>query len=115
KLVTWSVAAGLGASGEGTGSFDAGLTAVARHEQPALVAMLDAPRCLHEAIALRRLRDLLPALGARKQCIVLVGPAFHLPVEIERDAGHVSLPLPGPSDLAHLSHHLSDGAHATPV
>ena len=41
--------------------------------------MLDAHRRLDDAIALRRLRDLLPTLGERKQCIVLVGPAFDLP------------------------------------
>ena len=64
--------------------------------------MLDAHRWLDDAIALRRLRDLLPALGARKQCIVLVGPLFHLPVEIEREAGRVALPLPSAAELAHL-------------
>jgi MoxR-like ATPase len=114
KLVTWSVAAGLAPNGEGAGSFDAGLAALARYEQPALFAMLDAHRWLDDAIALRRLRDLLPALGARKQCIVLVGPAFHLPVEIERDAGHVALPLPGPSELAHLFHRVLEGGETHP-
>jgi hypothetical protein len=64
--------------------------------------MLDAHRWLDDAIALRRLRDLLPSLGARKQCIVLVGPVFHLPVEIERDAGRVVLALPNAAELAHL-------------
>ena len=48
--------------------------AIARCEEPALFAMLDAHRWLDDAIALRRLRDLLPSLGARKQCVVLVGP-----------------------------------------
>src|SRR5262249_35953339 len=102
RCVSWTVAAGLAESGEGTGSFDAGLEAVERFEEPAVFAMLDAHRWLDDAIALRRLRDLLPTLGARKQCIVLVGPVFHLPVEIERDVGRVSLPLPGAAELAHL-------------
>jgi AAA+ superfamily predicted ATPase len=114
KLVTWSVAAGLAGTDDGAGSFDAGLAAVGRREEPALFAMLDAHRWLDDAIALRRLRDLLPALGPRKQCIVLVGPAFHLPVEIERDAGHVSLPLPGPSELAHLFQRVLEGGDAQP-
>ncbi len=104
KLVTWTVAAGLAGSGDGSGSLDAGLAAIARCEEPALFAMLDAHRWLDDAIALRRLRDLLANLGARKQCVVLVGPVFHLPIEIERDAGHVALPLPGAAELAHLFH-----------
>jgi AAA+ superfamily predicted ATPase len=102
RLFTWTVAAGLAGSGDGANSFDAGLAAIARCAEPALFAMLDAHRWLDDPIALRRLRDLLPELGARKQCIVLVGPVFHLPVEIERDAGHVALPLPGAAEIAHL-------------
>jgi ATPase family associated with various cellular activities (AAA) len=102
KLVTWTVAAGFIGAGDGAGSFDAGLAAIARCEEPALFAMLDAHRWLDDAIALRRLRDLLPSLGARKQCVVLVGPVFHLPVEIERDAGRVTLALPNAAELAHL-------------
>jgi hypothetical protein len=101
-LISWTVAAGLAGSGDGSGSFDAGLAAIARCETPALFAMLDAHRWLDDAIGLRRLRDLLPSLGPRKQCIVLVGPLFHLPVEIERDAGRVALPLPNAAELAHL-------------
>jgi len=102
RCLTWSVVAGLGASGDGAGSLDAGLRAVAACEEPALFAMLDAHRWLDDPVALRRLRDLLPTLGTRKQCVVLVGPVFHLPIEIERDAGRVALPLPGPAELQHL-------------
>ena len=109
KLVTWTVAAGLAGGGEGTGSLDAGLSAIARCEEPALFAMLDAHRWLDDAIALRRLRDLLPSLGARKQCIVLIGPVFHLPVEIERDAGRVALALPNAPELAHLFARVLEG------
>jgi ATPase family associated with various cellular activities (AAA) len=102
KLLTWTVAAGLDGDAKSAGSLDAGLHAIARCEEPALFAMLDAHRWLDDAIALRRLRDLLPSIGARKQCIVLVGPVFHLPVEIERDAGRVTLALPNAAELAHL-------------
>jgi MoxR-like ATPase len=112
KLLTWTAASGFGERGEGSGSLDAGLTAIARCEEPALFAMLDAHRWLDDAIALRRLRDLLPSLGARKQCIVLVGPVFHLPVEIERDAGRVALPLPSAPELAHLFHRVLEQGEA---
>lgn len=114
KLLTWTVASGLDASGAGAGSLDAGLCAIARCEEPALFAMLDAHRGIDDAIALRRLRDLLPTLGPRKQCIVLVGPLFHLPVEIEREAGRVALPLPGFSELAHLFTRVLEQVEAKP-
>jgi hypothetical protein len=113
RCVSWTVAAGLAETGEGTGSFDAGLEAVERFEDPAVFAMLDAHRWLEDPIALRRLRDLLPTLGARKQCVVLVGPIFHLPVEIERDAGRVALPLPNAPELAHLFHRVLEQGEAT--
>ncbi len=109
RYVPWSATAGLGLSGEGTGSLDAGLRTVEDFEEPAIFALLDAHRWLDDALAIRRLRDLLPTLGARKQTIVLVGPVFHLPVEIERDAGHVGLPLPGSAELRHLFGRVLEG------
>jgi SpoVK/Ycf46/Vps4 family AAA+-type ATPase len=102
RCVVWTVAAGLGVSGEGTGSLDAGLEAIERCEEPAIFALLDAHRWLDDATAVRRLRDLLPTLGARKQCVVLMGALVQLPVELERDAGRVTLPLPGAAELQHL-------------
>src|SRR5262249_13074788 len=115
KLVPWTVASGLGGGGDGSGSLDAGLAAIARRQEPAILAMVDAHRWLDDAIALRRLRDLLPALGVRKQCIVLVGPVFHLPVEIERDAGHVALPLPSAPELSHLFTRVLEQGEAKPA
>jgi hypothetical protein len=91
-----------------------GLEAVERFEEPAVFAMLDAHRWLDDAIALRRMRDLLPSLGARKQCIVLVGPVCILPVEIERDAGRVALPLPNAAELAHLFQRVLEQGEAKP-
>jgi MoxR-like ATPase len=116
RCVTWTVAAGLDASGEGAGSLDAGLAAIARCEEPAIFAMLDAHRWLDDGVALRRLRDLFPALTARKQCVVLVGPVVHLPVEVERDAGRLTLPLPGAAEISHLFTRILEqgGADADP-
>jgi AAA+ superfamily predicted ATPase len=97
----WSLASGL-PDGSGQGSFDAGLRAIAEHGEPALFVMLDAHRLLEDDLALRRLRDLLPLLGTRRQCLVLVGPLFDVPIEIVREAGRVELPLPGAPELRHL-------------
>lgn len=102
KCIPWSLASGLGLSERGEGSFDAGLRAVEACDEPAIFAMLDTHRLLDDPISLRRLRDLLPTLGARRQCIVLVGPAFDLPVEIAREAGSIELPLPAAAELDHL-------------
>ena len=102
RVVAWSVAAGFGGSGSGAGSLDAGLQAIEAVKEPALFTLLDAHRWLDDPIAVRRLRDLLPTLGTRKQAIVLVGPLFELPAELVREAGRIELPLPGKPELEKL-------------
>ena len=99
RCVTWSCAAGLAGDESAAGSLEAGLRAIERFAEPAVFALLDAHRGLHDAIAVRRLRDLLPALGSRKQSIVLLGPAFDLPDELVRETARAELPLPGPAEL----------------
>ena len=99
KCVTWSCAAGLDGDESAAGSLEAGLRGIERSTQPAVFALLDAHRGLGDAVAVRRLRDLLPALGNRKQCIVLIGPAFDMPQELVRETGRIELPLPGPAEL----------------
>jgi hypothetical protein len=99
KCVTWSCAAGLDGDESSAGSLEAGLRGVERYAQPAVFALLDAHRGLGDAVAVRRLRDLLPTLGNRKQCVVLIGPAFDVPQELVRETGRVDLPLPAPAEL----------------
>ena len=102
RSVPWSLTSGLGLSDSGHGSFDAGLLAIEADEEPAIFVMLDAHRLLQDDLALRRLRDLLPTLAARRQCIVLVGYGFDLPEELVREVGRVTLPLPAAAELRHL-------------
>ncbi len=116
RLQIWSVASGLApaegagraargaaeAAGPGAGSLEAGLLAVAGSEEPALFALLDAHRLLDDPLAVRRLRDLLPQLGARRQVVVLLGPVIEVPMELLRETGRVELPLPGASELTTL-------------
>jgi len=102
RCTTWSLASGLGLTEHGEGSFDAGLVTLEADEEPSIFVMLDAHRLLDDDMALRRLRDLLPTLGARRQCIVLVGPVFDLPMELMREAGRVELPLPAAAELKNL-------------
>jgi ATP-dependent 26S proteasome regulatory subunit len=107
---SWSVASGLDGDGAGAGSLDAGLRALAAVEDACVFALLDAHELLGDALARRRLRDLLPALARRKQCAALVGPVIELPPELEREAGRVSVPLPGADELAALFGRVVEGA-----
>ena len=114
RCIPWTVAGGLESSGRGEGSLDAGIQAIAGCDEPALFVMLDAHRWLDDAVGLRRMRDLLPQLGTRKQTIVLSGPLVTLPVEIERDAGRVQLPLPNAAELQHLFTRVLEQSQVTP-
>jgi hypothetical protein len=102
ECIRWSLAAGLGASGAGSGSLDAGLRAIEAHEGAAVFALLDAQRSIGDALAVRRLRDLLARLGQRRQTVVLLGPVVDLPLELVREAGRVELPLPQAPELKAL-------------
>ncbi len=101
-LLVWSTAGGIGGSGEGAASLDAGLVALGMRDAPSLFVVLDAHRVLGDAAAVRRLRDLLPVLGRRRQTVLLMGPALTLPVELEREAARLELPLPRTAELESL-------------
>jgi SpoVK/Ycf46/Vps4 family AAA+-type ATPase len=99
EVVTWSLASGMAASGQGAGSLDAGLRALATRPEPALFALLDAHRHTGDALAMRQMRDIFPMLAERQQAIVLLGPALELPAELEREVGRVALALPRADEL----------------
>jgi AAA+ superfamily predicted ATPase len=102
RLVAWSSASGLSDGGEGAGSLDAGLAAIAERPEPGLFLLLDGHVGLSDPYAVRRLRDLLPKLGKRQQAVVLVGPVLHLPLELVREAARLELPLPREEELLGL-------------
>jgi SpoVK/Ycf46/Vps4 family AAA+-type ATPase len=101
-LSVWSIASGLDASGRGSGSLEEGLRAIAEVEEPALFVLLDARLGEGNEGAVRRLRDLLPEISARKQTVFLLGPVLDLPAQLIREVGHLSLPLPGTLELEEL-------------
>jgi len=101
-LRIWSVAAGLDPDGEGAGSLDQGLRAIAAVEEPAVFAILDAQAPLQDFAASRRLRDMLPELARRRQALVLLGAVIDLPIELEREVGRLALALPDASGLRGL-------------
>lgn len=114
--IPWSIASGLGAQGKsledldkpGAGALMAGLEALAAYTEPAVFVVLDAHRCLENPIAVRRLRDLLPVLGARKQCVVLLAPALELPIELVRETARLDLPLPNAPEMKVLVERILD-------
>ncbi len=111
EVIEWSSASGL-SSGQGEGSLDDGLRAIAACSQPAIFALLDAHTGLGDPGAVRRLRDMLPLLEERHQAIVLLGPMIELPLELEREVGRVNLPLPSAEELDALLRPALKGAES---
>ncbi len=108
SLQIWSLASGV--EGRGAGSLDLGLRELEAQEQPLVLAVLDAQAVLADALAVRRLRDALARLGQRKQTLVLLGPVVDLPLELEREASRLSLPLPTADELRRLFERVAAGA-----
>jgi len=108
ELLTWSVAAGLSDSGKGSGSIEEGLRALEQRDEPGIFALLDARFEEADPAAARRLRDMLPTLAQRKQCVVVVGPLVNVPLELSREAGRAALPLPNAEELARLFQRATD-------
>lgn len=50
--------------------------------------------CLRDPIVVRRLRDLIPSLAEQRKAILLMGPVDDVPVDLQRDAVSLDLPLP---------------------
>jgi len=101
-LHSWSLAGGLDGQGKGAGSLDACMQAIDAVEKPAVFALLDAHSVLGDPLGLRRLRDALARLGQRRQTLVLIAPLLELPLELEREAGRLSLPLPNAAEIGAL-------------
>jgi hypothetical protein len=106
-LAAWSLAAGL--EGRGAGSLDAGLRELEAVEKPLVLAVLDAQTVLGDPVAVRRLRDALPRLAQRRQTVVLLGPVVELPLELEREASRLALPLPSAEELRRLFERIASG------
>lgn len=55
--------------------------------------------CLRDPIVVRRLRDLIPSLAEQRKAILLMGPVDDVPVDLQRDAVALDLPLPGLDEM----------------
>ncbi|MCH8083482.1 MAG: AAA family ATPase [Myxococcales bacterium] len=123
RLITWTLASGFDAreidsslkdrkaklaDGSNSGSLDEGVIGISTIEEPAVFVILDAHRLLDDPMAIRRLRDRLPQIAARRQVVVLLGPVLHLPIELLREAATVELPLPNEAELLSLFERLHE-------
>jgi AAA+ superfamily predicted ATPase len=89
-------------------TFSECLIEISKRSEAAVIAILDAHRLLDDPLAIRRMRDLLPQLAARRQVLVLVGPMLSLPIELMRDAAFMKLPLPTEDELLPLFERLAE-------
>jgi len=121
RCITWTLASGLDArdidapledrkakAGRSSGSLNEGVIGISAYEEPAVFAVLDAHRLLDDPMAIRRLRDRIPQIAARRQVVVLLGPVLHLPIELLREAATVQLPLPNEAELLALFERLDE-------
>jgi hypothetical protein len=123
RLLTWTLASGLDlseidsslkqrmartAGGAGSGSLDEGVIGISAFDQPAIFAILDAHRLVGDPMAIRRLRDRMPELAARRQVVALLGPVLPLPLELKREAAVVELPLPNEAEMLSLFERLDE-------
>ncbi len=98
-LHSWSLATGIDGEGRAAGSLAEAIAAIEGEAEPALWIILDAHAVLSDPVGIRRLRDALPNLSERKHVIVLLGPLLDLPLELEREATRLVLPLPDAAEL----------------
>jgi hypothetical protein len=108
KPVVWTSASGFSGTGQGAGELENGIDAIRNIAEPAIFVLLDAHVALRHAVTTRKLRDLLPQLGRRRQVVVMLGPVVEMPVELVREAGHVGMPLPRADELEALFRRVLD-------
>jgi AAA+ superfamily predicted ATPase len=82
---------------------------LAEHPGPALFVLRDFHTAITDPAIVRRLRSLVPTLGASQQTLVLLSPFPAVPRELEKDIVTLDLPLPGLKEVARLFHSLLQG------
>ncbi len=84
------------------------LTRLIDETEPGIFTFLDFHAYLDRPGVIRRVRDLLPDLVARRQSLVIVAPVLALPPELERDAAIIDLALPGATELRRVLDRVAD-------
>ena len=79
---------------------------VAGRKEPGLILLQDFHVDLDDPWVRRRLRDLEPQLGARRQALLVTSPVLVIPREIEKELVVIDVPLPGRDEVGKLLAHL---------
>jgi SpoVK/Ycf46/Vps4 family AAA+-type ATPase len=104
-LVTWSVTTGfrpsLATDGDDPGETSpaVALSLLDQFPEQHLFLMKDFHPYLSDPAAVRQLRELAAVLPQRRQSILLIDPQGRLPMELEKEALLISLPLPDYRDF----------------
>jgi len=80
------------------------LNEILQTEQPGIYVLKDFHVYMETPEIVRQLRDLAHALRQTHKTIVLLSPTLKLPVELEKSASVLDLPLPGYEELSELLH-----------
>lgn len=80
------------------------LNEILQTEQPGIYLLKDFHVYLETPEIVRQLRDLALALRHTHKTVVLLSPVLKLPVELEKSATVIDLPLPGHEELSELLH-----------
>jgi SpoVK/Ycf46/Vps4 family AAA+-type ATPase len=116
KLPVWSATRATDPSAPGPASTEGGALGAVRHAirapEGGVFVMLDLHPFLADPLVVRALRDFVNEAARSRRTIVTVGPVASLPVDLEKDAAVLDLPLPGGDDLTRILRAEVDAAHA---
>jgi len=108
-LLAWTVIRGLhrlsgraSAFGEGTRDPIEALAEVSKLATPSIVVLEDFHPFLNDPAVVRALRETTQALKSAHVSLVIVAPVLNLPVELEKEASVLDVPLPAFPELAAL-------------
>jgi len=109
-LCSWSITTGLrkmvgarwGAAADGSKDPGDALRAILALPDPSLVVLKDFHPYLNDPVVVRSLRELAHQLKTTYTTVVLLSPVLNIPVELEKDASVLDVPLPTFHDLGQL-------------
>lgn len=103
NLVLWSATGGLCPPLEGDQPDDRDpfecLNQIEMYPEGCLFLLRDFHPFLHNALVVRKLRDLAATLSIHNKTLLLLGPVNDVPVELQKESVALDLPLPGLDEL----------------